>query len=671
LVAACDDPPPDTGIEAAPGAPKIEDSAGAGSRAPTVTLVATRSTWKYWDRGTVASGWAAPGFDDAAWPSGPAELGYGDGDEATTVTAGATSKTRYITTWFRHAFTVSDPSALAALSLALRRDDGAVVYLNGVEVLRDNMPTGTISTSTRASASVTGSAEDRLTAHDLPVTGLVAGANVLAVEVHQSSSGSTDLSFELSLTGELRTTEEPPEPSPEGTLRFGVIGDYGTDDAEERDNADMIKGWDPDLVVTLGDNNYPLGEASTIDHNIGQYFHELIGDYRGDYGLGADTNRFWPALGDCDLDTDLGDAYLDYFTLPGNERYYDVAAGPVHFFMLNSDRREPDGTSSTSTQAMWLRDALAESTAAWKVVIMHHPPYVSDTTAATRMRWPYAEWGADVVMSGHTHVYERIEKDGILYVVNGLGSRGLMDFGTSPIEGSVFRYNDDHGAMLGVATDEELTFEVYLHTGELLDTFSLQRDGGGDPPDEEPPATTTTVALVAVADATIDAATPTSRLGTATTCKMDGDSSNGLDRSCLIRWDLTSIPQGSVVTAVSLGVYVTNETSGLYDVYPLRRSFDEAQATWSLAATGVSWQVAGATGSDDRGAAVAQMGSRSTGATTVTLPAEVAQGWVDAPTSNFGLVVADPDVSNGFAFASREASTASQRPTLTVTYRAP
>ena len=122
-------------------------------------------------------------------------------------------------------------------------------------------------------------------------------------------------------------------------VRFAVIGDFGSDNQSELDVSNLVKSWNPDFIVTVGDNNYPYGEASTIDQNIGKYYHDFIYPYAGGYGAGATTNRFFPALGN----HDWGDGfiwpstvqpYTDYFTLPGNERYYDFARGPVHFFAL-------------------------------------------------------------------------------------------------------------------------------------------------------------------------------------------------------------------------------------------------------------------------------------------------------------------------------------------------
>src|SRR3954464_7686127 len=82
--------------------------------------------------------------------------------------------------------------------------------------------------------------------------------------------------------------------------RFAVIGDYGADQPAEGDVAALVKSWNPDYILTVGDNNYPTGSASTMDLNIGQYYHDFIYPYVGNYGAGATTNRFFPTLGNHD-----------------------------------------------------------------------------------------------------------------------------------------------------------------------------------------------------------------------------------------------------------------------------------------------------------------------------------------------------------------------------------
>ena len=167
-------------------------------------------------------------------------------------------------------------------------------------------------------------------------------------------------------------------------------------------------------------------------------------------------------------------AYFDYFVLPGNERYYDFVQGPVHFFMLNSDVREPDGITADSIQATWLRTQLAASTARWKVVVFHHSPYSSSTVngSEVRLRWPFAEWGASLVLTGHNHNYERLSINGFPYIVNGSGGTSLYPFGVA-IAGSLVRYSADYGAMLVDANESAMTLSFYNRTNQLIDSVTL------------------------------------------------------------------------------------------------------------------------------------------------------------------------------------------------------
>jgi glucose/arabinose dehydrogenase len=241
--------------------------------------------------------------------------------------------------------------------------------------------------------------------------------------------------------------------------------------------AALVKSWEPDFIITTGDNNYPDGHAETIDENIGQYYHEFIYPYIGEYGEGAESNRFFPSLGNHDWNAPGIQPYLDYFTLPGNERYYDFTWGHLHFFALDSDSREPDGVGRSSIQAAWLKERLAASTATWKIVYMHHAPYSSGEHGGTDwMRWPFQEWGATVVLSGHDHIYERIVRDGFPYFVNGLGgSPHRYPFDTKP-EGSQDRYRNDQGAMLVEASMEKMSFQFINRKGELIDSYIIERE---------------------------------------------------------------------------------------------------------------------------------------------------------------------------------------------------
>ncbi len=107
------------------------------------TLVARGSTWKYLDNGSnQGAAWSSPAFDESSWASGNAQLGYGDGDEATIVGYGGNANAKFITTYFRKAFTVANPADFTSLNLGVLRDDGAVVYLKWHGSLPDEYADG-------------------------------------------------------------------------------------------------------------------------------------------------------------------------------------------------------------------------------------------------------------------------------------------------------------------------------------------------------------------------------------------------------------------------------------------------------------------------------------------------------------------------------------------------
>jgi hypothetical protein len=173
------------------------------------TLFPLGANWKYLDTGitNISPAWIQPGFDDSAWSNGVAQFGYGDGGEATVIRGmRVPENTRIITTYFRKTFEVAEPDAFAGYVISLVRDDGAVVYLNGTEVFRSNLPTGTVTSGTLALvavATIPGAADDESATFGAMVSPsrFVAGTNLLAVELHQQGAASTDLSFDLALHG--------------------------------------------------------------------------------------------------------------------------------------------------------------------------------------------------------------------------------------------------------------------------------------------------------------------------------------------------------------------------------------------------------------------------------------------------------------------------------------
>lgn len=485
-----------------------------------VTLIPAGSTWKYLDNGTdQGTVWVSNSFNDASWASGNAELGYGDGDEATVVSYGPSSSSKYITTYFRKTINVPNPNLYSLLTLELVRDDGAVVYVNGTEVFRTNMPSGAINYTTPASSAIAWPFEDDWHTVNLSPALLLMGNNVIAVEIHQDNPSSSDISFNLKLTASTTlvvstvsrgpylqmatpnsmtfrwrtatptdskvqlgsspsslsiiqthpgiTTEHEvtvsgltPDtqyyynigsfsavlagnldpsfyfktPPLSGTgnqkYRFWVIGDAGEGNNDQRAvrnayysylGTNYTNAW-----LMLGDNAYDNGSDNNYQSAVFQNMYETIlrnsvlypapgnHDY-GNFGLGGGS---------------LGVAYYNIFTLPNNaqaggypsgtEQYYSWNYGNVHFICLDSHLADK---STTGAMATWLVQDLAANTLPWVIAYWHHPPYTKgshDSDVSTSINHDYAmgemrsnilpileNGGVDLVLSGHSHSYER------------------------------------------------------------------------------------------------------------------------------------------------------------------------------------------------------------------------------------------------------------------------
>jgi hypothetical protein len=167
----------------------------------TSVIIAEEEVWKYNDSGNeLGSIWKAINYSDENWKSGRAELGYGDGDENTVISYGGNSGNKYITSYFRKTFSIESTEEISSLKVRLKCDDGAVIYLNGVEVARENLPSGAIHWLTNAQSTVGGSSENDFTTYVVEQSLLNVGENIIAVEVHQSSGTSSDISFDLKLS---------------------------------------------------------------------------------------------------------------------------------------------------------------------------------------------------------------------------------------------------------------------------------------------------------------------------------------------------------------------------------------------------------------------------------------------------------------------------------------
>ena len=282
----------------------------------------------------------------------------------------------------------------------------------------------------------------------------------------------TATSSDASSATQLYLLSVQPETS-QPLMRFAVFGDFGDSDlAGEQAVAALVDSWNVDFILTAGDNAYG---TTTYEQSVGQFYSDYIGDYTGSYGPGSSFNRFFPILGNHDYE-DPGAglaAYLSYFSLPDDERYYDFQVGMVHFFALNSTSDEPDGHTLGSVQAQWLQAALAGSDSAYNVVYFHDTAYTSDGGGDADMRWTFEAWGADATFSGDHHDFDLVLRDdngdgtALPYVTTGAGGSG-----NGP---------SDSGANLVTVTETGLLIEYYLSDGTLWGTYTVDLPADVDP----------------------------------------------------------------------------------------------------------------------------------------------------------------------------------------------
>lgn len=246
---------------------------------------------------------------------------------------------------------------------------------------------------------------------------------------------------------------------------FAIIGDWGKTGDDVTAVQALVKSWSPEYIVTTGDNRY------------GVSFDDLFADLTYYAGVVA-SGLMFPGVGNHDTDDVDGIAgFLAAFPyLPGDKRNWDIQLGGVHFFF----RESHDSGSNIPTAAQLalsaaqLRVRLAASKADWKVVITQDPPYVSDTlnnNGHTASQLDYKGWGADIVISGDSHLAEKLLVDDFPYLVEGGGGATLAT-PTAPITGSLVR-SGTYGALRGTASCDSLILERFDVNGNLIYTQEL------------------------------------------------------------------------------------------------------------------------------------------------------------------------------------------------------
>eukprot|EP00656_Telonema_subtile_P030375 TRINITY_DN33358_c0_g1_i2.p1 TRINITY_DN33358_c0_g1~~TRINITY_DN33358_c0_g1_i2.p1 ORF type:complete len:378 (-),score=57.67 TRINITY_DN33358_c0_g1_i2:98-1231(-) len=312
--------------------------------------------------------------------------------------------------------------------------------------------------------------------------------------------------------------------APPGSLRIGIVGDFGLDqDHCEANVGTLVQAVEAvrplDAVLTLGDNGYWSGsceDLQQVNSFFGHYFTAGNCTHNSVPDPGALPPKFWPTLGNHDWDAQPKNSSLPYLrvfnylkqastnqgvpldSLGAAAELYQQLLGQwysrrigelLEVFCLNSNLGggKLNITSEMLTlhdaQIKWVEGALKASTARWKVVYFHHPPYTTSREDSTWMQHKYHAWGASVVLNGHMHTYERIVQGANnTYVVNGLGGhpwRYQVHHCEHVAEGSVFRYNSDHGMMFATVTDETMklcfiSVGSKSETAQLIDQFTLR-----------------------------------------------------------------------------------------------------------------------------------------------------------------------------------------------------
>ncbi len=229
----------------------------------TLTLLKKGSDWRYHDSDTwPGSQWTSSTFDDSSWPSGPGILGYGDNNESTILDYGSDDQNKTTTYYFRQNFEISDITRFDSFEIGLLRDDGAVVYINGDEVIRENMPEGTIGHNTFASSFAGNDEETTYFIFPVERSYFISGSNTIAVEVHQNSLTSSDLKFDLEIKAS--STE-------------------GAGDMEYADNP-LILNPGTDISITA----VAEPEQLELDLKINEIMASNIGSVLDEYGNDSD-----------------------------------------------------------------------------------------------------------------------------------------------------------------------------------------------------------------------------------------------------------------------------------------------------------------------------------------------------------------------------------------------
>ena len=483
-----------------------------------------------------------------------------------------------------------------------------------------------------------------------------------------------------------------PEPGSDGHVRVWAIGDSGSANSNARAVRDAYRNLEgsgrTDVWLMLGDNAYNNGRDSEYQRAVFDMYPEFL-----------KSTVLWPTLGNHDGHTadsaSQSGPYYDIFDLPtkgeaggvpsGTEAYYSFDYANIHFICLESYETD---RSTSGAMYRWLESDLAANTQPWTIAFWHHPPYSkgshdSDTDSReTDMRRNFnpllEQYGVDLVLSGHSHSYERsylidghygqsssftqsnlldggdgnpqgdgaYEKgsgghEGAVYIVAGSSAKTSSMRGHHPV---MIRSSATLGSVVLDIEGNRLDARFLTNTGQILDRFTILKGGNGSSSQDS------TVTLDAVADVSVG---DDGSRDNGQTVNADGDD-RGHELRALFRWDPSAIPSGSQVLGASLRFDVVNRSRGAYDIYLVTRAWTEANADWEAARS--------------LGTKIGTLHPGATGSQVVTLDdagIEAVQSWVDGG-ANAGIVLVSTGTTDGVDIASRESGSAAR---LEIRYR--
>jgi hypothetical protein len=273
-------------------------------------------------------------------------------------------------------------------------------------------------------------------------------------------------------------TDEDPSTQVEPSTDYKVcfIADHGRRDTPLEENAAQIAVINPNAVLFGGDNTYDDVAYETV-------FGDLFSAWQTD---DQSTNRLFaiPGNHDIDFDSTFAEFYSYFAGNKNNKRYFSFVVGPMHFFCISTDSREPDSGYVDATTPItdgvmmkWLRASLAISTAKYKIVVGHHGPFMSDENNTPGNKWldvPFKDWGAHLYIGGHGHNFEHSRKSGFDYLVCGLGGHSIRNFGADNDADSIIKqFNSDYAFLSLTGSCSKLQIDLITRAGENPYTYEI------------------------------------------------------------------------------------------------------------------------------------------------------------------------------------------------------